>query len=78
MQIRSMEVSGEDREVTSSDSVLQPTTQEEKAGDQIVGEETDPAILNIQRLKPIYPGSPSDEVFCLGCEKVHSHHDECR
>ena len=60
----------------SSNSVLQQTTQD-VASDAIVGTEEDPAILNIEALKPIYPGSPSDKVLCLSCGKVHSHYDEC-
>ena len=38
--------------------------------------EEDPAIANINSLRPIC-GSPSDQVFCLACETVHSHHEVC-
>ena len=58
-------------------SVLQ--TQDLNNNDiDIARPEDDLAIINIDSLRPIIPGSPSDKVFCIACGGVHSHHDECQ
>ena len=59
-------------------SVLQKQSQEEKLALAKAIIQRHPALLNIERLKPIIEGSPSDQVFCLACEKVHSHHVGCQ
>ena len=55
----------------SPTSMLQKLLQKEVK--EVVGtEDQDPAILNIKKLVPLF-GLPSDKVFCLACEHVHSH-----
>ena len=39
---------------------------------KIASLDTEEAIKNIDKLKPIC-GSPFDKVLCLACEHVHSH-----
>ena len=75
MQIKRMEKI-ESIVADTSVSVLQQTRDDKALATLIL--QWHPALLNIEKLKPLIQGSPSDEVLCLACEKVHSQHVGCQ
>ena len=74
MQITKME-GKTNLENDSSNFVLQ-TQPKEKDLLPLQTVDEDIVLKTIESLRPIC-GSPSDKVFCLACEHVHSHYGAC-